>query len=113
MLVRKSGMKLDYAREAAEEAGLNDRAVSFTKGCFVGQELVCRIDTRGRVNRHLRRLRAPEGSLTRGAAVSVDGREVGEVTSAAGDIALAMLRREVEPGAGVRAGEVSAVVEAL
>jgi folate-binding protein YgfZ len=110
--VSRQGLDTDD-RTIPQEAGLELVAVSFTKGCFVGQELVCRIDSRGHVNRHLRRLRASEGSLTRGAAVSLDGREVGEVTSAAGDIALAMLRREVEPGAGVSAGEVAAVVEAL
>jgi folate-binding Fe-S cluster repair protein YgfZ len=87
--------------------------VSFTKGCFVGQELVCRIDSRGRVNRHLRRLRARTGSLARGATVAYEGREIGEVTSTGGAVALAMLRREVEPGAHVGAGDVEAVVEAL
>lgn len=96
-----------------QEAGLELVAVSFTKGCFVGQELVCRIDSRGRVNRHLRRLRIPQGDLARGATVVFEGREVGEVTSAAGPVALAMLRREVEPGARVEIGAIAAVVEAL
>jgi tRNA-modifying protein YgfZ len=96
-----------------QEAGLELVAVSFTKGCFVGQELVCRIDTRGHVNRNLRRLRAPTGGITRGMKVAFEGREVGEVTSAAGSVALAMIRREVEPGARVDAGAVEAVVEAL
>ena len=96
-----------------QEAGLELVAVSFTKGCFVGQELVCRIDTRGRVNRNLRRLRAPAGGIARGMKVEFEGREVGEVTSAAGSVALAMVRREVEPGARVDAGAVEAVVEAL
>jgi hypothetical protein len=58
-------------------------------------------------------LRAPAGDVTRGAAVVFEGREVGEVTSAAGPLALAMLRREVEPGVQVTAGAVEAVVEAL
>ncbi|HEV7525521.1 MAG TPA: hypothetical protein VGP92_11175 [Acidimicrobiia bacterium] len=99
-------------RTIPQEAGLELVAVSFTKGCFVGQELVCRIDSRGRVNRHLRRLRASDGALVRGAAVTLDGKEVGEVTSGAGRVGLAMLRREVEPGTRVDAGAVSAVVEA-
>ena len=112
--VPRQGFDTDE-RTIPQEAGLELVAVSFTKGCFVGQELVCRIDSRGHVNRHLRRLRASDGSLTRGDAVAVDGREVGEVTSAAGGVALAMLRREVEPGAhvGVGVGAVSAVVETL
>jgi folate-binding protein YgfZ len=100
-------------RTIPQEAGLERFAVSFTKGCFVGQELVCRIDTRGHVNRNLRRLRASSGSLAPGATVSVDGREVGAVTSSAGDVALAMLRREIEPGAPVLVGDVSALVESL
>jgi folate-binding protein YgfZ len=100
-------------RTIPQEAGLELVAVSFTKGCFVGQELVCRIDSRGHVNRNLRRLRAPGGALERGAVVSIEEREVGEVTSATGDVALAMLRREIEPGTQVSAGGVLAVVEAL
>jgi folate-binding protein YgfZ len=110
--VPRQGFDTDE-RTIPQEAGLELVAVSFTKGCFVGQELVCRIDSRGHVNRHLRRLRASDGSLTRGDVVAVDGREVGEVTSAAGGVALAMLRREVEPGAHVGVGTASAVVETL
>jgi folate-binding protein YgfZ len=110
--VPRQGFDTDE-RTIPQEAGLERVAVSFTKGCFVGQELVCRIDTRGHVNRNLRRLRAASGSMARGEAVAFEGREVGEVTSAAGLVALAMLRREVEPGAQVTAGAVEAVVEAL
>jgi folate-binding protein YgfZ len=110
--VPRQGFDTDE-RTIPQEAGLELVAVSFTKGCFVGQELVCRIDTRGRVNRHLRRLRAPSGSMARGVTIAFGGREVGEVTSAAGSVALAMLRREVEPGVQVMAGAVEAVVEAL
>ncbi len=112
--VPRQGLDTDE-RTIPQEAGLDRVAVSFTKGCFVGQELVCRIDTRGHVNRNLRRLRAPVGDLSRGATVAYEGREVGEVTSASGSVALAMLRREVEPGArvGVGASAVTAVVEAL
>jgi len=112
--VPRQGVDTDE-RTIPQEAGLERFAVSFTKGCFVGQELVCRIDTRGHVNRNLRRLRASSGSgsLAVGAGVSLDGREVGAVTSTAGDVALAMLRREVEPGASVLVGDAAVVVEAL
>jgi folate-binding protein YgfZ len=96
-----------------QEAGLELDAVSFTKGCFVGQELVCRIDTRGHVNRHLRRLRARSGTLPTGAEITFDGRPVGAVTSSVGDVALAMVRREVEAGTDVTVGAVGAVVETL
>jgi len=91
-----------------QEAFLERDAVSFTKGCFLGQELVTRIDTRGHVNKYLRRL-GVHGSAAppRGAAIVVDGNEVGTITSAAvvpGEgqvVALAMVRREVEPPAAV------------
>ena len=107
--VPRMGADLDE-RTIPQEAGLERDAVSFTKGCFVGQELVCRIDTRGHVNRLLRRLRATE-SLALGAEVAVGDKVVGVVTSAVDEVALAMLRREVEPGAEVHAGAVTAVVE--
>jgi folate-binding protein YgfZ len=109
--VPRQGFDIDEST-IAQEAYLDRDAVSFTKGCFVGQELVCRIDTRGHVNRLLRRLRA-DGLLTRGAAVEADGKAVGAVTSAAGSIGLAMLRHEVEPGSNVHAGGVTARVEAI
>lgn len=91
-----------------QEAALEDRAVSFTKGCYLGQETVARLQFRGRANRALRGLllgTAPEP----GAAVRAGGREVGRVTSVArtpdlGAIGLAILRREVSPGDEVEAG---------
>ena len=110
--VPRQGFDTDE-RTIPQEAGLELVAVSFTKGCFVGQELVCRIDSRGHVNRNLRRLRVPEGSVARGAVVAVAEREVGEVTSSSGGVALAMLRREIDPGTRVDAGGVAAVVESL
>ena len=55
--VPRQGFDIDEST-IAQEAYLDRDAVSFTKGCFVGQELVCRIDSRGHVNRLLRRLRA-------------------------------------------------------
>jgi tRNA-modifying protein YgfZ len=100
----------------AQEAFLERDAVSFTKGCFLGQELVCRIDSRGRVNRLLRRLRA-DSALTIGAPVVAGDKEVGVVTSAVGNVALAMLRHEVEPPSRVlvrtAAGDVVATVESV
>lgn len=88
----------------AQEAMLEDRAVSFTKGCYLGQETVARAQHRGRVNRVLRVLRGPGGlAPSPGAEVTRDGRPVGTTGSVAqpaegGWIALAVLRREVEPG---------------
>jgi folate-binding protein YgfZ len=81
------------------ESGVVDRSVSFTKGCFTGQELVARIDSRGgNVPRHLRGLVA-EGELSVGADVVVDGKVVGQVTSSVPDRALAYVGRAVEPPA--------------
>jgi folate-binding protein YgfZ len=109
--VPKLGVDIDD-KTIPQEAFLERDAVSFTKGCFVGQELVCRIDTRGHVNRYLRRLRA-DRPLDAGADVTSDGKVVGRVTSAVGDVALATLRHEVEPGAVVSAGAVNARVEGV
>ena len=65
-----------------QEAFLERDAVSFTKGCFIGQELVCRIDTRGHVNRFLRVLDVQgDDPPPVGAVVEADGREVGSLTS--------------------------------
>jgi folate-binding protein YgfZ len=110
--VPRQGVDIDD-RTIPQEAGLETRAVSFTKGCFVGQELVCRIDTRGHVNRYLRRLRSDAGELLAGAPVMAGDREMGTVTSAAGPVALAMLRREVEPAAVVDVAGVAASVEEI
>lgn len=99
-----------------QEAFLDRTAVSFTKGCFVGQELVCRIDTRGHVNRCLRQLLPvdEDALLTVGAdVVADDGRVVGSVTSAAAGVALGYVRREVEPPAAVTVDGHAATVRAL
>jgi tRNA-modifying protein YgfZ len=101
--VPRLGVDIDD-RTIPQEAFLERDAVSFTKGCFVGQELVCRIDTRGHVNRYLRGVRIPEGPTPpRGATVVVDGTDRGTITSVAAvpgearAVGLAMVRREVEP----------------
>ncbi|HET9442230.1 MAG TPA: glycine cleavage T C-terminal barrel domain-containing protein [Acidimicrobiales bacterium] len=101
------------ARTIPAEAGVVERSVSFTKGCFTGQELVARIDSRGgKVPRRLRGLVLEgAGSLPEaGTAVLVGEDEVGEVTSAAwstrrgGAVALAYVKRDVEPPAEVAVG---------
>ncbi|MFO7279370.1 MAG: glycine cleavage T C-terminal barrel domain-containing protein [Thermoanaerobacterales bacterium] len=85
-------------------------SVSFTKGCYTGQELVARIDSRGgNVPRQVRGLVVRAGAgVAPGAAVVVGGDEVGTVTSVApapggGTVALALVKRAVTPPA---AGEV-------
>lgn len=92
-----------------QEANFDElHAISYTKGCYVGQETVARVHFRGHVNRHLRGVRA-EGTepVPRGATLHDDtGAQVGDVRSAVrspmlGGIGLAMIRREVEPGASL------------
>ena len=92
-----------------QEAGLNERAVSFTKGCYVGQETVARLHYKGKPNRHLRGLRLSEPGQT-GDIVLLGEREVGRLGSTAvspvhGPIALALIRREAAPEAEVTVGE--------
>ena len=80
-------------RTIPAETGIVDRTVSFTKGCYTGQELVARIDSRGgHVPRQLRTL-AVEPTAAVGDPVVVDGREVGTLTSVAGTVALAYVHR--------------------
>jgi folate-binding protein YgfZ len=102
-----------------QEAGLNERAVSFTKGCYVGQETVARLHYRGKPNRHLRGLRLSAPAHP-GDELHLGERSVGRLGSVAlspelGPIALALVRREAEPGATVSVGEggASAVVVEL
>ena len=100
-----------------QEAGLNERAVSFTKGCYVGQETVARLFYRGKPNRQLRGLRGIH-PIPVGTELTYEERAVGKVTSAAespvfGPIALAFVRREVPLGAwvGTGIGDSAEVVE--
>jgi folate-binding protein YgfZ len=103
------------------EAGIVEQAVSFTKGCYIGQETVARLHYKGKPNRHLRglKLSGAEGARP-GDPISLGDKEVGRLGSAGvspafGPIGLAILRREAEPGATVAVGEdgVTAQVVAL
>lgn len=100
------GAELDESTIPAE-AGVVDISVSFTKGCYTGQELVARVDSRGnRTPRNLRRIVLPESrddaTFASGAELLAgDGHPVGVLTSVAGALALAYVRREVEPPAVV------------
>jgi folate-binding protein YgfZ len=100
-----------------QEAGINDRAVSFTKGCYVGQETVARLFYRGKPNRHLRGLRLSE-PVAGGAPLRLGEREVGRVGSVAqsprlGPIALALVRRHAAPGDTVTVGDDGATAEVV
>lgn len=92
-------------RTLVQEVGLETVAVSFSKGCYLGQETVARAQHRGQVHRTLRGL-AADAPPPEGAAVSFEGRAVGTVGSAVrspalGWIALTVMRREVPVGAEV------------
>ncbi|CAN5610796.1 glycine cleavage T C-terminal barrel domain-containing protein [soil metagenome] len=91
------------------EAGLDDIAVHYDKGCYVGQEAMAKIRFRGKVNRKLRRLRS-DGPLAVGSDLTLEDSKVGTVTSAAGEHALALVRYTVEPGTRVTVGETTATV---
>ena len=85
------------------ECGIESRAISYTKGCYVGQEVINRIHSIGHVNRELRGLRLAQDLETlpaRGDKLFHNGKEVGHITSAIrspmlqANIALGYVRRE-------------------
>jgi len=98
------------------EAGIVDSAVNFTKGCYIGQEPVARLHYKGRPNRHLRGLRFA-GTVEAGSPVHLGDRELGSVgtavlSPASGQIGMAILRKEAEPGATVTVSSGGSEVEA-
>jgi folate-binding protein YgfZ len=123
-IVRVESGRPRFGREMSaatipQEAGIDDRAVSFTKGCYIGQETVARLHYKGRPNRRLRGLRLAE-PVADGDPITLGDRAVGQIGTAVispalGPIALAVIRREAEPGAHVTVGDagVSAEVAAL
>jgi folate-binding protein YgfZ len=106
--VPRYGLDIDETT-IPQEAGLNERAVSFTKGCYVGQETVARLHYKGKPNRHLRGLRLAH-PVASGAQISLAERPLGVLSSAVvspalGPIGLALVRREAEPGTAVSVGD--------
>ena len=111
------GRELTERTIPAEIPGLIESSVSFTKGCYTGQELVARIDSRGgNVPRPVRLLEIRGDKVSPGAGITVDGKAVGEVTSAAVDqatgltVALGPVHRRVEPPADAEVDGIPAVV---
>jgi tRNA-modifying protein YgfZ len=112
--------RLGYDMDAEtmpQEAGINERAVSFTKGCYVGQETVARLHYRGKPNRHLRGLLLSE-PVERGTDILLGEKVVGRVGSTCvspslGPIALALVRREAELGDSVTANGATAELVGL
>ena len=95
------------------EAGLTERAVSFTKGCYPGQEPIARLHYRGHANRGLRVLQLDEPPEPETEIVH-EGKSVGRITSAArsddGAVALAYVRREVPEDADLTVGGYAATL---
>ncbi len=110
---------VDYgASDNPHEAGLERRAVSWTKGCYLGQEVVCMQDMRGKVKRRLVRLSvegAPDAALGRDSEVSDDaGTAVGTIKSAGAGFAIASVKAPAyEGGTALRVEGRSAKVEPL
>src|SRR4029077_4355976 len=100
------GRELDEGILPAE-AGLEERAISFTKGCYPGQEPLARLHNRGHVNRTLRVLDV-EGEPRASDEITHEGRGVGRVTSAVPGLALAYVRVEVPEGASLKVGSLDA-----
>jgi folate-binding protein YgfZ len=102
------GAEMDSATMPAE-TGIVAAAVNFEKGCYIGQETVARLHYRGKPNRHLRGLRLSAPAAP-GETLLAGEKEVGRVGGSCvspifGPIALAILRREAEPGAQLSVGE--------
>jgi len=116
--IPRFGAEMDAATMPAEAAIVED-AVSFTKGCYIGQETVARLHYKGRPNRRLRGLRLSAAAAA-GAPLRLGDKEVGTlggavVSPALGPIGLAIVRREAQPGEQLFVGEdgVTAEVVAL
>lgn len=116
------GAEMD-AETIPQEAVLDDLgAISFSKGCYTGQEVVARIHFRGHVNRHLRWLVSETPMRVGARVIDALGADVGDVRTAVispsrGPLAIAMVRREVEPGTTITVrdadGSASARVERM
>ncbi|MBS1716169.1 MAG: hypothetical protein JSS72_00375 [Armatimonadetes bacterium] len=90
------------------------KAISYAKGCYTGQEVLMRIHSRGHTNRRWTGLRA-ETELATGAVITLDGQEVGRITSSAHDevhgfLAAGLIRNSAEAGSTVEVDGVKAVV---
>jgi tRNA-modifying protein YgfZ len=99
------GRELDD-RVLPAEAGLDERAVSFTKGCYPGQEPIARLRYRGKVNRRLRVLEVDSASP--GDEIRYGEKAVGRVTSAVPGVALGYVRTEVPEDAELEVGAAKA-----
>jgi folate-binding protein YgfZ len=109
--IARFGVEIDETT-MPQEAGIHERAVSYSKGCYIGQETVARLYWKGKPNRHLRGLRLST-IVDPGVALRQGELDVGVIASVAlsprlGPIGLALARREAEPGALLSVAETDA-----
>lgn len=102
-------------RNLPQEVDRNDKAISFRKGCYLGQEPVARIDALGRVNWLLRCVQVEGAAPLPGIELTLDEKQVGRITSSvateSGSLALAYVRREhSDPGSELRVDGLRAVI---
>lgn len=107
-------------RNYPQEAGLKDLAVSFSKGCYLGQEVVCTLEHRGRLNRHLVRLDTTDSPAPGDVLTDTNGEAVGALTSVVRDptldrtLALGYVKRALaSAGTEVRAGNAALAIRGL
>lgn len=93
-----------------QECGM-EFAVSYQKGCYIGQEIMARLEARGNARNHLVRLRGED--IPSFADITLDGKVVGTTGISLGDTCLAVLRKEIEFGTPVLIEESTAQPEAL
>jgi folate-binding protein YgfZ len=108
--VPRWGNEMD-SKTFPQEAGIDELAVHYDKGCYLGQEAMAKIHFRGKVNRRVVKLEA-EAPLKTGTELSLDEKKVGNVTSAINDRGLALVSHTIEPGTQLAAGDVRAKVVA-
>jgi folate-binding protein YgfZ len=99
-----------------QEAGLEKGAVSFQKGCYLGQEVVCMLESRGQISRRLVRLTGPAGLAAGAELRGADDQAVGTITSAVDDegrsLALGIVKR-AHAAAGTALRSEAGAVEVL
>ena len=101
--VPRWGYEMD-TKTFPQEVGVDEWAVHYDKGCYLGQEAMAKINFRGKVNRRLAKIEI-DGEAERGADLMLDDKRVGMVTSVAGAKGLAVISRTVEPGTLLYAGD--------
>lgn len=106
--VPRWGREMD-TKTFPQEAGVDERAVHYDKGCYLGQEAMAKIHFRGKVNRRLALLETPE-PIAPGTDLTLADQKVGTVTSSSEGVALALVRHTVEQGTVVDAAGVSATI---